>query len=156
MWLLIECDDPATGPGHNETRRIIIKSKAPIMIDIPSAGIEVHPCTPGEDGYHCPICHKDIPPSKLQGRGCGEIIIDDDISNLSEPPSTQDEETIKKAVTELRKEFEYMAIRKMFDMHRNKIGEYLSPGTFCLWAGYWECAIKLGIIPDKIEYVNEG
>ena len=82
MWILIECDDPATGPGHNETRRIIINSKAPTMIDIPSAGIEVHPCTPGDAGYHCPICHKDIPPTKLQGRGCGEIVIDDNIDNI--------------------------------------------------------------------------
>jgi hypothetical protein len=142
MWILVNCKDPIHGPGHNEERRIIFIENTKLITN-PGNGIttlfaigkEVHPHTPGETGYHCPICHKDIPPAT---------------------PSTQDEETTKKAVQELRKEFEYMAIRKMFIMNRNKLGEYTSPGTFCLWAGYWECAIKLGIIPDKIEYVNEG
>ena len=143
MWLLIECDDPVTGPGHDEKRRFVLPDDFNLTIaDISNTfpvtlqfGSEMHPCTPGDAGYHCPICHKDILPATT---------------------GIQDEEEIIKAVQELRKEFEYMAIRKMFIMNRNKLGEYTSPGTFCLWAGYWECAIKLGIIPDKIEYINVG
>lgn len=69
MWILIECEDPATGPGHDEKRRIIFPKQTAMIIDrtnqgliaIPANGAEMHPCTPGEDGYHCQICHKDIP-----------------------------------------------------------------------------------------------
>ena len=66
MWILIECDDSTTGPGHDETRRILFNDKisvreiAVIGVNVVGIGIEVHPCTPGDDDYHCPICHKDI------------------------------------------------------------------------------------------------
>lgn len=54
-----------------------------------------------------------------------------------------------KTLSQLREEFEDMAARCMFDLTRSeKTGEYIrSRGqTFCLWAGYWECAKKNGVI----------
>ena len=152
MWILIECDDPTTGPGHNEKRRFILPDTFNLTMngisnslnDISNSlqvtfkfGSEMHPCTPGDEGYHCPICYKDI-----KGK-------------------PQSEEDIIESIKELRKEFEDMATKKMFIMTRSKKtggigGEYTSPNTFCLWAGYWEYAVKIGIIPDKIEYINEG
>lgn len=143
MWVLIKCDDSTIGQGHDEERRILFPGEENIKfspfngIILPTTGIEVHPYTPGEEGYHCQICHKDI-----KGK-------------------PQSEEDIIESIKELRKEFEDMATKKMFIMTRSKKtggigGEYTSPNTFCLWAGYWECAIRLGIIPDKIEYINEG
>jgi len=73
MWLLIQCDDPIHGPGHNEKRRILLPGNTEITIDrmfrpdrnhaiLPGTVIEVHPHTPRDEGYHCPICHKDIKP----------------------------------------------------------------------------------------------
>ena len=74
MWVLIECDDPATDPGHNEKRRILLdESETTVFsnhhtdcigkLTVAGFGSEMHPCTPGDEGYHCPICHKDIPPA---------------------------------------------------------------------------------------------
>jgi len=65
MWILIECDDIANGPGHDEKRRIIFGddiSVKPLLMGINVVGIgtKMHPCTPGTEGYHCPICHKEI------------------------------------------------------------------------------------------------
>lgn len=54
-----------------------------------------------------------------------------------------------KTLPQLRDEFEEMAARCMFDTTRSeKTGEYTLSGgqTFCLWAGYWECARKNGVI----------
>ena len=113
MWVLIECDDPAIGPGHDEKRRIIFLEGAPL--DMPAiasqvnrityqttalitslfngtslltGGMEVHSYTPGEGGYHCPICHKDVPPKFPpipKGALPGKIKIDKkDLDKLSE------------------------------------------------------------------------
>ena len=81
MWLLIECEDSTTGPGHDETRRILfndeisVREIAVIGVNVVGIGTEVHPCTPGDDGYHCPICHKDIKPSVK--RACKAIFYGD-------------------------------------------------------------------------------
>lgn len=50
-----------------------------------------------------------------------------------------------KTLVKLREEFEHMAKSSMFSIKRNKHGEYMGT-TFCLWAGYWECAKINGII----------
>lgn len=59
---------------------------------------------------------------------------------------------------ELRKEFEEMAMNCSFDLKRNKKpGEYIGFGgqTFCLWAGYWECAKAHGIITgNDADFMN--
>jgi len=66
MWILIECDDIANGPGHDENKRYVLSDNLSIVTQslgkthIIAMGNEVHPCTPGDEGYHCPICHKDI------------------------------------------------------------------------------------------------
>ena len=55
-------------------------------------------------------------------------------------------------VEELRINFEKMAKSSHFDIERLPGGEYKSTGrnTFILWAGYWECAKKFGVIsPDS-------
>ena len=62
-----------------------------------------------------------------------------------------------KTLAELRKEFEYMAVRCMFGIERKDNGEYSGSGgqTFILWAGYWECARKNGVIVGvDAEYIN--
>lgn len=62
-----------------------------------------------------------------------------------------------KTLGELRVDFEEMAQRCFFDISRNSNGEYIgSRGqTFILWAGYWECARKNGvIIGDDAEHIN--
>ncbi|MBC2746214.1 MAG: hypothetical protein HF975_04260 [ANME-2 cluster archaeon] len=86
-----------------------------------------------------------------------------DGSGIEVHPATQwhrgitDEVEIIAEVAKLRKKFEYMAHRKMYMMHRSeRSGEYTSSPTFNLWAGYWECAVENGIIPDLIEYINKG
>lgn len=50
-----------------------------------------------------------------------------------------------KTLAELRREFEHMAKNNMFGIGRTETGEYIGT-TFCLWAGYWECAKINGII----------
>ena len=70
MWILIECEDQINGPGHDEKRRYILSDYLSIAphpnggVAVMSLGDEVHPCTPGDNGYHCPICHKDIKPAE--------------------------------------------------------------------------------------------
>ena len=49
---------------------------------------------------------------------------------------------------ELRAQFEEMAESSMFSINRNTAGEYTGL-TFYLWAGYWECAVKNGIIKGR-------
>ena len=53
-----------------------------------------------------------------------------------------------KTINELRAEFENMAMNNMFGITRNDQGEYIGT-TFCLWAGYWECAKINGIITGE-------
>ncbi len=52
------------------------------------------------------------------------------------------------SLTELRQQFEKMAKSSMFIIDRLPNGEYQNRGrsTFLLWAGYWECAVKNGIV----------
>ena len=55
--------------------------------------------------------------------------------------------TTMKTLKQLRTDFEEMASPKHFDIERGKFtGEYKSGSTFCMWAGYWECAVKNKII----------
>jgi len=61
-----------------------------------------------------------------------------------------------KTITELRQEFERMAMSCKFSIKRNGHGEYQG-STFCLWAGYWECAKNNGIIiGDDADYKNSN
>lgn len=54
MWILIECDDPITGPGHNEKRRFILSDylsivmKPDTVINLIAMGDEVNPCSSEE------------------------------------------------------------------------------------------------------------
>lgn len=61
-----------------------------------------------------------------------------------------------KTIDELRADFEKMAKSSMFNVQRYSSGEYESRGrnTFILWAGYWECAKKNGIIPDDSDVLK--
>jgi len=69
MWILIECGGPVTGPGHDEQKRIVfddnisVRKIQTIGVNVVGIGNEMHPYTPGDGGYHCPICHKDIKPT---------------------------------------------------------------------------------------------
>lgn len=50
-----------------------------------------------------------------------------------------------KSLDDLRNDFEDMAARCMFGLSRRDNGEYKG-NTFILWAGYWECAVKNGVL----------
>lgn len=57
-----------------------------------------------------------------------------------------------KTLTELRKEFEEMAINKMYDItpiHCKQGEPYRNPHTFQLWCGYFTCAVNNGIITGE-------
>lgn len=53
-----------------------------------------------------------------------------------------------KSIGEFRAEFEDSARSCMFDVSRRDSGEYKN-ATFFFWAGYWDCAIKNGVLVGK-------
>ena len=53
--------------------------------------------------------------------------------------------TAIKSIDEVRNDFEDMAARCMFGLSRRDNGEYTGT-TFILWVGYWECAVKNGVL----------
>lgn len=63
-----------------------------------------------------------------------------------------------KTLQELRSDFEKMAVYCMFDITRNKNGEYVDTprSTYMLWAGYWECAKTNGIIEPHSDWIDSN
>lgn len=60
---------------------------------------------------------------------------------------------MKKALEELRVDFENMAKQKLFILDINKnSNQYESWPTQLLWAGYWECAKINKIVEDDDKF----
>jgi hypothetical protein len=62
----------------------------------------------------------------------------------------------KITINELRKQFEYEFMSRMFSLERNaETGEYRSPHTFQAWGAYKLCAILNGVLPKNYNIYGE-
>lgn len=71
MWFLIEVEGH-DDVGHDENKRYIINDNRKIcnikledkmgVVNFSGTALAVHPCTAGDEGYHCHICHRDVQP----------------------------------------------------------------------------------------------
>ena len=69
MFILVEVDNERD-IDHNEKRRLLFTElyfnwSRHGSYSLDGRCDEVHPATAGDEGYHCPYCHKDIKPSSV-------------------------------------------------------------------------------------------